>query len=172
MNGLMVPWAQYTLPSSLPLLSMGVMGSRPVTSSTCTRLTWVGYENSKLTNALGNATQKIHPPTSLALTRTRLWPWLWKSPNYPPVNSLVSYTCLPNTNTNPSYIYMFLYYNNLRTTYASKKYNYSDLSLFYNPICLLFLSPSPTPIHYLFGPCQWNKYFHIPAHVPYPVNTF
>ena len=54
MNGLRVPWAQYTLPFSLPLLPMGVMGNRPVISPTYTRLTMANYENFKLTGALGN----------------------------------------------------------------------------------------------------------------------
>ena len=50
-------------------------GSRPVTSHTYTRLTMASYEHSKLTHALGNTHQKIHPrspPTSLTLIRKHL----------------------------------------------------------------------------------------------------
>ena len=28
------------------------------------------------------------------------------------------------------------------------------------------------PLSILFGPRRWNKYFHVPAHDPYSVNTF
>ena len=61
MNGLMVSWAQYTLPLLLPLLSFGVMGNRLIISPTYTLLTMASCENSKLTGALGNVHQKLHP---------------------------------------------------------------------------------------------------------------
>ena len=62
MNDLRVPWAWYTLPFSLPLLSMGIMGSISITSSPYIRLTMANHENSKLTGALGNASQNTYLP--------------------------------------------------------------------------------------------------------------
>ena len=125
MNGLRVSWAQYTLPFSLPLLPMGVMGNRPITSPTYTWLTMANQENSKLTGALRNAPQKIYPPqTFLGLTRKHLSDLVSEnSSNHPPVNSLASSTssctCFPDTNTNPYfYICIFLQYNHLRTIYT------------------------------------------------------
>ena len=154
MNGLRVPWAQCILSFSLPLLSMGVMGSRPVISLTYTRLTMANYENLKWTDVLGNAPLKMNPPR---------FPWLWQgyasdhnsknSSNHPPVPSTSSFTYFSNTNTNPYfYIYSFLQYNYLWTIYTTKKLNYSStlhsgLYLFYNSDCFL-LSRLPTPIHY------------------------
>ena len=116
MNSLIMPWAQYVLPLSLLLLSMGVMGSRPVITSTYIQLTMASYENS-IYRFIGDCTSKIHPPNfpviDIPLTST-----LENSPNCPPVDFLVpstsSYTCFPNTNTT-SY-----YYNHLGTIYILK----------------------------------------------------
>ena len=57
---------------SLALLSMGVMGSGPVTCLIYTWLTMANNENLKLTVASRNASQKNNLLTSLALTRTHL----------------------------------------------------------------------------------------------------
>ena len=104
-----VPWARYTR-ASFPLLSMGVMENRPITSPTFL-LTMASYENSKSTSAMGNTPQHFHPPTSLSLN----------SSSHSPLNYLASSTSCTNfpiINTNPSfYIYIFLYYNHLRTIY-------------------------------------------------------
>ena len=64
-HGLKVPWAWYTLPFHLPLLSIGVMGIRPITSPIYIRLTLANHENSNWTSALVNAPQNINPPDSL-----------------------------------------------------------------------------------------------------------
>ena len=101
MNSLRVPWAQYTLPFSLPLLSMGVMGSRPVIS----RLTMAKYENFNLTGALVNAHQKMNPPdfpsfdkyTPLTMAlKTPLTTHLSTSLSHPPPLLRISQTTTPS----------------------------------------------------------------------------
>ena len=191
MNGLRVPWAQYTLPFSLPLLSMGAMGSRPVVSPTYTRLTMANYENFNLTGALGNAPQKINPPdypgfdkdTPLTTAlKTPLTTHLSTPSSHPPPLLHICQTPTPNpTSTTVSFSSI--------TTFESYIYP-QKVKPFTNSILASSFSvtltvpsssharprPSTTtnhlPLSILFGPRQWNKYFHIHAHAPYSKNTF
>ena len=173
MNGLRVPWAWYTLPFSFPLLYMGVMGSRQITSPTYIRLTMAIHEDLKLTSV----PQKIQPSSFPGFDKdTPPTSALKTTPDRPPVNSLASSTScctyFPNTNTNSLKPYIS------PKSKVIHQPSTLDLFLFYNPDCTFLVSPLPTPIHLpllsLFDPRQWNKYFHIPAHInfPYSENTF
>ena len=94
MNSLRVSWGQYTLLFSVPLLSLGIMGSRTITSPTYIWLTMANHENFKLTGVLMNAPQKINPP--------RL-PWLWQGH----ASDLYSENCKLPTFQLPCLFYLF-----------------------------------------------------------------
>ena len=101
---------------------------------------------------LGNTPQKIHPPDFDKDTS-----------DLGSENSHLSIPCFPNTNTNTTTYYC----NHLRTitqTIPSSSHHHPHPR------------PSTTTNHFLlsslFGPCRWNKYFHIPAHASYSENTF
>ena len=65
MNSLRVPLPWYAFLFSLPLLFMGVVGSRLITSPTYIHLIMTNHENSKLIDA----PQKIHPPDFLGIDK-------------------------------------------------------------------------------------------------------
>ena len=62
MNGLKVPWAQYTLSLALHLFPMKVRGSEPAIFPTYIQLTMVNYENLKLTGVFRIAPYQNQPP--------------------------------------------------------------------------------------------------------------
>ena len=186
MSGLRIPWAQYTLPFSLSLLFMAVMGSRPVISPTYTLFTMANYENLKLTGTLRNTPQKIHPPnfpgfdTDTAL-KTHLTTHLSTPSSHLPPLLPISQPTPPPTSTS-------IFSSNITTLelYISPKskiiHQHSNLASSSSITQTVPFSsharprPSTTTNHLslssLFGPCRWNKYFHIPAHAPCSKNTF
>ena len=170
MNGLRVPWARYTLPFSLPLLSVEVIGSRPIASPTFFQLTMANHENSKLTS------QKNHSldfpgydegmPLILAL-KTSLTIHLSISSSCVPVPLTPTPIIITIITTLEPYIPP----KSKTTLISPSSITHTVPSSSHPRLC-----PSITTNHLLlsslFGPRRWNKYFHIPAHAPYSKNTF